>query len=314
MHADFPSDVWALFVEWARKHMAEATVRNYERLVERWLATVIGIPVEDLKAFHLVKWGTTWHELQAVKRVWHWACEEAELLDRNPFKKVKLPPIGERTRILTRPEFASMLAGSSRDFRLYLLAMWHTLARPQEVRGMAWEQLRWPGYPEGLHGALAAGESFFVFREYKARMRRKNPNAPRLIAVPAPLGRILAARVIDERSPSGPVLLTDAGVPWTNDAVRRRMERLRDRLGFEPDAQGEDVVCYTIRHTGATSASAAGVRDRLLAEILGHTSTRTTARYQHLQADHLTQAMRFLASVRKNGRPGSSRTNDLDAT
>jgi site-specific recombinase XerD len=34
------------------------------------------------------------------------------------------------------------------------------------------------------------------------------------------------------------------------------------------------------------------VRDKVLAELMGHTNTRTTQRYQHLQAKHLADAIR----------------------
>jgi integrase len=70
-----------------------------------------------------------------------------------------------------------------------------------------------------------------------------------------------------------------------------RMSRLRKRLGLSRDARGEQLVCYSVRHTGATRAAAAGVRDRILADIMGHTNTRTTARYQHLEVSHLTAAI-----------------------
>src|SRR6185295_4351794 len=57
--------------------------------------------------------------------------------------------------------------------------------------------------------------------------------------------------------------------------------------GVGRDRHGETIVPYTFRHTAATLASAAGVRDRLLADALGHTETSTTARYQHLATEHI---------------------------
>ena len=42
------------------------------------------------------------------------------------------------------------------------------------------------------------------------------------------------------------------------------------------------MVCYTWRHSAATEATLRGIRDRVLAELLGHASTRMTERYQHL--------------------------------
>jgi integrase/recombinase XerD len=75
------------------------------------------------------------------------------------------------------------------------------------------------------------------------------------------------------------------------------MRRLRRRIDL-----ADDVVPYTLRHTAATRATVAGVRDKLLAELLGHTSTRTTARYQHPNVEDLCAAAeRATARARRTG-------------
>lgn len=303
-----PREVFSLFMDWARRKLCAATCRNYERLLERWLATLLPAHAAELKAFHLITWANTWHELQAVKRVFHWAAEDAELIERNPFKRVKLPPIGGRRRVLTRVEMARLMLGSRRDFRLYLLAMWHTLARPQEVREMCWEDLRWDGYPDAPAAALREGRACFVLAEFKARRRRLDPTATRVIAVPAPLGRLLAHQVEQLGELVGHVFRKHNGEAWTKEAVRLRMKRLRKRAGLGIDGTGEPVVCYSIRHTSATEASAVGVRDRMLADMMGHSTTRTTARYQHLQLTDLSAAARVLSAARRLRRrpPGST--------
>ncbi len=51
--------------------------------------------------------------------------------------------------------------------------------------------------------------------------------------------------------------------------------------------EGERVVCYTLRHTAATTATENGIPQKVLAEMMGHTRTETTERYQHVKADHL---------------------------
>jgi len=74
------------------------------------------------------------------------------------------------------------------------------------------------------------------------------------------------------------------------------MRRLRKHFVKESDT--EKVVAYTVRHSTATIAAAAGVRDRMLADIMGHASTRTTARYQHLQVSHLRDAFELIERLR----------------
>ncbi len=77
------------------------------------------------------------------------------------------------------------------------------------------------------------------------------------------------------------------------DGERRPMSdaSAASKLGFAPDEHGENVVAYTLRHTGGTRATAQGVRDRVLADLMGHAQTTTTRRYQHLQTEHLHAAL-----------------------
>jgi integrase len=132
----------------------------------------------------------------------------------------------------------------------------------------------------------------FVLKDFKAKKRRKDRAAVRLIPLDGRMLRLLN-RLARRRPPSPEdfIFLNGDGRPRTSNAVRCRMRRLRAKLGMGPDENGEQVVAYTLRHTSATRASAQGVRDKVLAELMGHTSTATTQRYQHLQADHLAEAI-----------------------
>jgi site-specific recombinase XerD len=47
---------------------------------------------------------------------------------------------------------------------------------------------------------------------------------------------------------------------------------------------------YTTRHTFGTGACSKGVADRRLAELMGHTDTKTTQKYIHLANPELQQA------------------------
>jgi integrase len=192
---------------------------------------------------------------------------------------------------------------SRANFRHFLLALRETLARPQEIRSVKWEELWWPGRGQDLQQALRAGVAVFVLHEYKARKRRADPNKPRVIPVSPRLGRLLVRLARGADKLQGPVFQNSVGRPWTNNAVRCRMRWLRKKMGLQRDPRGENIVAYTFRHTTATWAAAAGVRDRILAEILGHTSTRTTARYQHLEVQHLQDALESIRKFREKDKP-----------
>ena len=230
---------------------------------------------------------TGWHSVQAAQRLFNWGVKMG-LLKENPIRSVQKPDAGQRQRILTPAETGRLLQAADRDFRPFLLAMRHTIARPQEVRALRWRHLVYRPVP------------VFVLTEFKARRRRKDKTAVRIIPLDDRMLRLLN-RLARKRPPAPDdfVFLNSDGLPWTGNAVRCRMMRLRDKVGLGPDENGEQVVAYTMRHTSATRASARGVRDRVLAELMGHTSTATTQRYQHLQAEHLAEAIK-----RVNGRKG----------
>ena len=277
------------FLSWAERQLAPGTVTDYRRHLQRFLTAVGDLPVGELRAHHLVSWGRTWHNIVAVQRCFNWLAE-VELLERSPFTRVRRPRPGRRRRTFTRAEFTRLLRAAALDFRRFLIALRETIARPQEVRSLRWSEIETANPAVSIAHALVTGQAYFLQVEYKSRMRRSCPDEPRIIPISRRLGRLIARLAASSAEPKGEIFRTDRGAAWTKEATRLRLARLRKRLGLGRDARGEQLVCYSVRHTAATAA-AAGVRDRILADIMGHTNTRTTARYQHLQVQHLTAAV-----------------------
>lgn len=288
------ADLARLFLAWAPGNCAPGTVEYYRRHLERFAAFTGTTPLEELKPFHLTSWESRWHPLQAVQRLFAWAEREAECIDRNPFARVKRPPIGQRRRILSRQDSLRLMRAAAPDFRAVLMAMRESIARPQEVRALDWQSLRWVGGEPALAGELLGGRGAWFLDEFKARRRRADPTSTRIIPISPRIGRLVVRLLRRRPARHGWVFLNSRGAKWTTNAARLRMAALRQRVGLGADHRGERIVLYTMRHTAATEACSLGVRDRLLADLMGHSSTRTTARYQHLQADHLLAAMQEL--------------------
>lgn len=283
-----------VFLTWTAANRAAGTASGYRRHLMKFAAAVGPVPLADLRAFHLLQWGRTWHQIQAVQRLFSWAKNDAELIERNPFARVKKPAPRGRRRILSEKEFASLLRAGRADFRRLLMFSRETLCRPQEARAICWEELQHDETAANIADALIKGTAFFRLTEFKARARRADPTGVRIIPVSIRLGRLLVWLARDRGGCTGPVLITFRGTPWSKEKIRNRMRTARRRAGLLPDRLGEQVCLYTVRHTMATVATARGVRDRVLADLLGHTTTRTTARYQHLQVPHLFAAMRSI--------------------
>lgn len=63
----------------------------------------------------------------------------------------------------------------------------------------------------------------------------------------------------------------------------------------------EDAGFHTLRHTAVSRMVAAGVPDRIIMKIVGHTTTNMVSRYAHLAPDSLKGATDCLAG--KSGTP-----------
>lgn len=285
---------------------AKGTAANYKRYIESFIASVKDKPIENLKPIDLLKWGTTWHKIQAIQRLFSWGVNDAQVLKRNPFKSVKKPRLGERKRTMSRFEIVTLCRASDRCFRDFMIAMRETIARPQEIRGLRWEFLSVARSNQTVLDALPLGEAFIVLDKYKGKERRRDPSKPRIILISKRLGRLLERVARRRKQLKGIVFANSKGQAWTSNAVRCRMRALRKKLALTNDHRGEPIVAYTFRHTQATEAAAKGVRDRVLAELMGHTSTRTTARYQHLEHEHLKEAFdKFMTKPKRQVKPTS---------
>ncbi len=279
------------FLTWTQATLKPGTYRSYQHHLRRFLWLTKNKQVRSLRPMHLTTAMRCWHDWQAVQRMFHWAIDEAGLLKQNPFAKVRAPGRNQRKRILTPQEIQRFIHRCRPRPRAFLLALRETLARPQEIRALQWDDLQPEQPATPLEEALPAGRAVFVLHDFKDRARRRDPDAPRVLLVTRRLGRLLLRLRGEEATPEGAVFQNSHGKPWTKNAVRCLMRRLRKRLGYDRDKRGEHIVAYTFRHSTATLAASKGIVDRVLADLLGHVETRTTARYQHLNVGHIRAAM-----------------------
>lgn len=274
------------FAEWMEREVAAGrkspkTLDYYERYIQAFLDRVGGRrPAASVKPIELELFKSNWHSVQCIQRIFNWGVKMG-LLEKNPVRGIERPESGGRERILTREETVRLLRTADQDFRLFLLTMLHTIARPQEVRALRWKHFTTRPVP------------MFLLKSFKGKKQRKDKSAVRMIPLDNRMLRMLE-RLARRRQPHPDdfILLNRFQEPWTGNAVRCRMRRLREKVGIEPDENGEHVVAYTFRHTAATNATVRGVRDRLLGDLMGHApGSRMTARYQHPQAEHLYEAI-----------------------
>ncbi len=290
------------FLAWASKCKRPSTVAVYRHYLRRFVEHHGDLAAAAIRPAHVTEFAKSWHDAQAVKRLYRWAVDEAGLLDTNPIARVKQPSKGMRRRILQPRECVKLLRAVKQDFRRLLIAYRETMARPAELRRATWADVQTDVPDLSIDNALRRGRACIVLYEFKDRTSRRDATAPRVILLSPRVCRLLLRLRIHGVRQTRQIFTTAAGRAWTPNAVRCRFRRLRAKLLIERDARGETIVPYTFRHTGATWAAAAGVRDRVLADVLGHVETKTTARYQHLLLEHLRNALSpvWAARAQKN--------------
>jgi site-specific recombinase XerD len=104
------------------------------------------------------------------------------------------------------------------------------------------------------------------------------------------LGRYLhegRSRLVNDTAQDDHVFLSRTGRPLSSSDVQRRLARYLARAGAP-----RGTSPHTLRHSFATHLLEGGADLRVIQEMLGHSSLRTTQVYTHVSAAHLRRAYR----------------------
>ena len=270
------------FLVWSRAHHAAATYRWYRDYLQSFLEFTAAVVSDELTPHHVTRWlqaaGGSWGDagqrgaITALKRALNWATEQA-LIPANPLASVRRPPATRREQLVSDEHHRRMLAASDPPFRRLLVALRQLGCRPIEARTVTAADVNW---------RLGAWVFPLGHPANKTGGKTSKPRIVYLSPCAAKLTRWLAIR-----HPTGVLFRNSVGAPWTGNAVRCRMRRLREKLGLPP------ITAYSYRHTYATDGLEAGVRLATMAELLGHADSTMLSRcYGHLEtrAEHLRAA------------------------
>jgi integrase len=269
-------DLVEAFLAAAIKRVADETYRNYRFYAQKFAEACGRHTVAILKPFHVSHWVSAqkWNQTternarRVALRVMSWAVEEGLIL-ANPLAGMKCPPPNVRKRALSPAETKAIIANAHGPIRTFLWTLLQTGARPSEVRRLTWDEVR---------------KDRWVIQQHKTA---KKTRKPRVIYLTPAMQRLM--ETLRKRSTTATVFLNTRGQPWTINAIRLVIGRIRVKTGL-PD----DVCAYLFRHTFGTRAVMNGLNSSEVAELLGHTSTEMVDRvYVHLadQAHHLQQAV-----------------------
>ena len=152
---------------------------------------------------------------------------------------------------------------------LFIVAV-GTGLRQGELLGLAWEDVDLDAGAIHVRRELVYRDGRYAREEPKTdRSRRVVPLSPALVAaLRAHRERLVAAGFMP--IPGGPVFTSPSGGPLNGSWVTHRFYRLLADAGIPR------VPFKNLRTTFASRLFAAGVPDRRIADLLGHTRTRTT--------------------------------------
>ncbi len=324
------ADVIESFLQWSRQHLSEETHRVNQYYCQLFAEHCGTVPARDLKPFHVTAWiavmrdpkrveqeierrkreiqagniekryqgrppkvwgeSTAHNARVAAFRVFSWAKDEG-VLTENPLAGMKRPKPPSRQRAMSEDEFTKLHENAGGPFADYLSALRETGARPKELRDLLWTQVE---------------EDKLVLTKHKTS--RKVKKARVIILTEAMRAMIQRLRGNGHTH----VFLNTEGQPWTMNAVRLQMTRLRERLGL-----AKDLCAYLCRHGFGTRAILNGVNPLVVAELMGHNSLEMVSKvYVHLADEHahLKQAVEKVTpsstlatdasdSVRKRAKP-----------
>jgi integrase len=315
--ASFFLDEWIPAV---RRSLKPSTLRLYRTLADAYIIpTIGGVPLQKLNAGHLNR---LYAELldsgkrdgsplgsettRKVHRLLHRVLKDAlkwNRIARNP-AAIADPPRAQRpTMEAWTADQLDMFLDYASDDRLY--ALWFVFAttglRRAEALGLRWSDVDLDAARISIRQTLAYVGTKATFSEPKTDSSR------RLLELAPPTVEALRAhrsRQAEERLAIGPGYSTLAlvfahadGRPLNPSTVSRTFDRLVKGAGIPK------ITLHGLRHTFATLALLDGIPAKVVAEVLGHSSTRVTEDlYQHVTPGMKANATARVAALLRGGR------------
>ena len=194
------------------------------------------------------------------------------VLDASP--AVDLPKPAEphhKTRYLTQDEWKKLLENSPKWLRSILTVALSTGMRLKEILGLRWEDVD------------RSMDLIYISEDNKT-------GRPRVIPLGDAVRKVLDGQV---RHLKSTFVFTDTnGTPYTKGWGRNYVGNATKAAMKAAGIQNASF--HTIRHTAGSWLAQQGESEVKIARLLGHASTRTTARYMHLRPDDLRKAVQTL--------------------
>lgn len=297
----------------AKHRVRQRTFEEYQWVVERYfqgsplgrqpVATITPADIQQ-RYGEMIADGTGPHGVRKAHTVLRQSLQAAvkwREISVNPALSVELPKVKRKRemRIIEAKDLQGFVAAALEEDRL--AALWVLAAstgmRPEEYLGLTWPDLG-PGYRSLTIQRVLVRPKKAVKGERNWRFESpKTEKSRRTLALTSEMAELLAAHKTEqeaEKTKAGSgyednalVFATTIGSPINSTNLRNRgLKRILRRAGLR-----EDITLYSLRHSAATSLLKDRENLRIVADMLGHSTTRLTADlYSHVTYDMLEEA------------------------
>lgn len=274
---------------WLRTHvegeLRATTVVTYRRNVERWIVPHLGkirldrLRPEQIEALYADMRDaglsdSSRRQVHAILRRALRIAEEQRRIEWNPAAKAKAPSVGKKTHgKFTLDEAMKIL--QALDTPGVLASRWACALleglRQGEALGLRWEDIAWDS---GEHGYLLIQRSIQRVPEKGIlELPLKSESSYRGVPLVEPV------RILLEREKR------DEGYVWGGDRPRDPRRDWGEWKDLLKAAKVPDRPLHAARATTASLLMEAGVSEKVIAEILGHSQVQVTRRH-YLSGDN----------------------------
>jgi integrase len=261
-----------MYLAQARRDLSTRSYETVSCILRRFDESAGKLTLAECRPFDLQCWlnehpeyRSEWYRrcvISSIKRAFSWACE-MELIQRNPFAKMRSRGRPQRRRPMTDEEFQVLLRGSDPTFRRFLIFLKFTGCRPGEAASMRWPDVH---FEEGT----------VVLKEHKTA---RKTGRPRIIPLVPTVTKLLHWMYSPPQASSGShdrghVFTNGRGNSFSRGWLSLKVQRLRARLGLS-----KGVTLYGLRHRYGLMGIKNGVNLKLLSLCMGHVRTQMTEHY-----------------------------------
>jgi integrase len=269
-----------------RNGLRKTTQGKYEYAMDTLKEELGGIPLEDLKPFHLLDFYQEMEEevssstVRIYAKVLRMALDQAVdmgLLENNPSRAIKLPQrdTGEM-QYLTKGQslkFLDTIKGEWPWEGLFTLAV-STGMRRGEILGLKWRDIDLEKQSLSIRRQLTrTWENEFVIDKPKTKQSRRKVELTDNMVEVFERHRDRQEEIKEESDQwerAELVFTTGNGTVIQPRNVRRKLNKVLE------EADCPDIRFHDLRHTCATLLLGQGVNPKVVAEQLGHTKISTT--------------------------------------